>query len=74
MRTPENIATVVENVHETISTSIHRWSQQVNISETSLRRILQKDLGTTPYKVQLVQELNPINHPMRFRFTKWACD
>ena len=27
-----------------------------------------------PYKVQLVQQLKPIDHPMRFRFTKWACD
>ena len=56
------------------STSIHQRSQQLNISETSLRRILHKDLGMTPYKVQFVQELKPIDHPMRFRFAKWACD
>ena len=47
---------------------IHRRSQQLNISVTPLKRILHKDLGMTPYKVQLVQELKPINHPMRFRF------
>ena len=45
----------------------------MSISETSLGRILHKDLGMTPYKVQLVQELNPIDLPMRFRFAKWAC-
>ena len=28
----------------------------------------------TPYKVQLVQELKPIDHSMRFRFAKWVCD
>ena len=28
----------------------------------------------TPYKGQLVQELKPIDNPMRFRFAKWACD
>ena len=28
----------------------------------------------TPYKVQLDQELKPIDHAMRFRFAKWACD
>ena len=28
----------------------------------------------TPYKVQLVQELEQIDYPMRFRFAKWACD
>ena len=33
-----------------------------------------KDLGMTPYKVQLVQELKPIDHPMRFLFAKWTCD
>ena len=74
MRTPDNIAAVAENVCEAPSTSIHRRSQQLNVSETSLRRILHKDLGMTPYKVQLAQELKPIDHPMRFRFAKWACD
>ena len=28
----------------------------------------------TPNKVQLVQELKQIDHPMRFRFAKWACN
>ena len=32
------------------------------------------DLGMMPYKVQLVQELKPIHHPMHFRFAKWASD
>ena len=27
-------------------------------------------IGLTPYKVQFVQELKPIDHPMRFRFKK----
>ena len=65
--TPENIAAVAESVCEVPSTSIHRRSQQMNISETLLRRILHKDLGMTPYKVQLIPELKPI------RFAKWAC-
>ena len=74
VRTPENIAAVAESLCEAPSTLIHRRSQQLNISEILLRRILHKDLDMTPYKVQLVQELKPINHPMRFRFAKWACD
>ena len=74
VRTPENIAALTESVCEAPSTSIHRRSQQLNISETSLRRILHKDLGITPYNVQLVQELKPIDHPMRFRFAKRASD
>ena len=70
VHTSENIAAVAESVCEAPSTSIHRRSQQLNISELSLRRILHKVLGMTPYKVQLVQELKPINHPIRFRFAK----
>ena len=41
-----NIAVVADSVCETPSTSIHRRSQQLKISETSLRRILHKVLGT----------------------------
>ena len=74
VRTPENISVVVESVNEVPATSIHSPSQQLNISKTSLRQILHKDLGMTPYKVQLVHELKPIDHPMRFRFAKWPCD
>ena len=74
VRTPKNIAAVAENVCEKPATSIHRRSQQFNISETSLSRIFYKDLGITPYKVQLVQEWKPIDHSMRFSFAKWACD
>ena len=54
VRTTENIAAVAESVRESPSTSIHRRSQQLNISVTSLKRILHKDLGMIPYKVQLV--------------------
>ena len=48
VRTAENIAAVTENVCEAPSTSIHRRSQN-----SSLRRILHKDIGMTQYKVQL---------------------
>ena len=72
--TPENIAAVAESVCEAPSTSIHRRPQQLNISKTSLRRHLHKDLGIMPYKVQLVQGMKLINHPMRFCFAKWACN
>ena len=73
MHTPKNIAAVAESVREMPSTSIHRCLQQLNTSETSFRRILHKDLDMTPHKVQLVQELKPIDYPMRFRFAKWSC-
>ena len=44
VHTPENIAAVAESVCEAPSTSIHSRSQQLNISETSLRRICMKTL------------------------------
>ena len=37
VRKPENIAAVAESVRKGPSTSIHRRSQQSNISDTSLR-------------------------------------
>ena len=42
VRTPENIVAVAESVREASSTSTHRRPPQLNISETSLRRILRK--------------------------------
>ena len=70
VRTPKNIADVAENVREARSTLVHRRPQQLNILETSLRRIFHKNLGMMPYKVRLVQKLKPTNHPMCFRFLK----
>ena len=72
--TPENIAAAAASVCEAPSTSIHCSSQRLNISGISWRRILNKKLDMTLYKVQLVQELQSIDHSMRFRFAKWACD
>ena len=74
VRTPEYIAAVAGSMCEVPSTSIHSRSQQLNISKTSLRRILRKEFGFALYKLQLVQGLKPIDHPMCFRFAKWACD
>ena len=61
VRTSENIASLSESMCVAPSTSIFRRSQQLNISETSLKR-MHKDLGIMSYKVQLVQELKPIDH------------
>ena len=74
VHTPENIDAMAKSVYEASSTLIHLRSQQSNISETSLKKMLHKFLGMTPYNVQLVQELKTIDHLMRFRFAKWACD
>ena len=49
--TLENIAAAAVSVCEAPLTSIHRRSQQLNISETLLWRALHKDFSMTPYKV-----------------------
>ena len=56
VRTPDNIAAGAESMRKAPSTSIHRCSPQLNISKTSLGRILHKELIRTSCKVQLVQE------------------
>ena len=43
----ENIAVVAGSAYKAPTTSIHCRSQQLNISELSLRRILHKDIGMT---------------------------
>ena len=45
VRSIENIAAVAQSVLEQPSTSTRHRSQNLNISRTSLRRILNKDLG-----------------------------
>jgi len=45
VRSTENIAAVAQSVLEHPSTSTRHRSQNLNISRTSLRRILNKDLG-----------------------------
>ncbi|KAM8702697.1 hypothetical protein ACLKA7_000827 [Drosophila subpalustris] len=74
LRSTENIAAVAENVREQPSTSTRHRSQQLDISRTSLIRILHKDLAMKPYKVQLVQQLKPIDHPNRLLFANWVAD
>lgn len=72
VRSAENIAAVAESVREQPSTSTRHRSQQLNVSRTSLMRILRKDLAMKPYKVQLVQQLKPVDHPNRLHFANWA--
>ncbi|XP_033222677.1 uncharacterized protein LOC117176532 [Belonocnema kinseyi] len=74
VRSTKNIAAVAESVREQPSTSTRHRSQQLAISRTSLMRILRKDLAMKPYKVQLVHQLKPIDHPNRLQFANWAED
>ncbi|CAK9834549.1 hypothetical protein ANTRET_LOCUS11064 [Anthophora retusa] len=71
-RSKENIDAVAESVSEDPNLSIPHRAQAVGLSATSTWRILRKDLGMHPYKIQLTQELKPQDHQARRTFTDWA--
>ena len=74
VRTPENTEDVRRSIEENPTTSTRRRSQELAISRTSLQRI-KRNLHTYPYKVQLVQSLQPpdfqkrLNYAVRFQET-----
>jgi len=61
-RSVQNIAAVRESVRENPRRSISRRSQELGLSATSTWRILRRDLGLHPYKIQLIQELKVNDH------------
>jgi len=64
-KSAENIAAVRESVRENLRRSISRRSQELGLSVTSTWRILRRDLGLHPYKIQLSQELKVNDHRQR---------
>ncbi|EFN79652.1 hypothetical protein EAI_17038, partial [Harpegnathos saltator] len=56
-RSAENIVAVSESVQDNPRQSIPRRAQELGLSQTSTWRILRRDLGLHPYKIQLAQEL-----------------
>nr|CAH7718998.1 unnamed protein product [Callosobruchus chinensis] len=65
--TNANIHRVEESVQEDAETSTRRRSTQLGVSRTSVRRIL-RHLRYFPYKVQLVQQLQPQDDAQRLNF------
>jgi hypothetical protein len=57
VRTAANIAAVQEQVVRSPKKPVDRRSNELQISETSLRRIMKNDIGCYLYKVQIVQKL-----------------
>ncbi len=73
-RSKQNIASVRESVRQDKNLSISRRSQQLGLSQTTVWRILRKDLGLHPYKIKLVQDLKENDHLLRRRFADWALE
>ena len=71
-RSDENIAAVRESVAEHPDISICHCAQELNLSRTSLQRILTNNMSLYAYKVQLTQELKPDDHLKHCTFVNWV--
>ena len=69
-RTTANLRRVKASVRRKPKLSIRRRSSELNIPATSLHRILRKNLGLFPYKIQVVQELKARDHEQRLIFAE----
>ena len=74
----ENIAAVRESVRENPRRSISRRSQELGLSVTLTWRILRRDLGLHPYKIQLTrnltEELKVNDYRQRRVFADWILE
>lgn len=68
----DNVAMVNESANGYPNLSIRRRSQQLDLSPTSVWRILKEDLALKPYKIQLTQFLKPTDHSERRTFVDWV--
>lgn len=71
-RNTRNIDRVSASVERDPETSQNRRAQQLNLSQSSLQRILRKDLHLFPYKIQITQQLKPADKPRRLAYAKFV--
>ena len=61
-RSEEIIAAVSSSIQNEPNQSIPRRSQELCIAQTTLWRIMRKDLGLHDFKIKLTQQLKPLDH------------
>ena len=61
-RSEEIIAAVSASIKNEPNHSIPHRSQELGIAQTTLWRIMRKDLGLHAFKIKLPQELKPLDH------------
>jgi hypothetical protein len=71
--TPENRGMVAVSVLNSPRKSISRRTEELGISNTTIRRIL-KQLQLKPYKIRVVQELREADYGHRVYFCNWLID
>lgn len=67
----ENIVKTHESVDVNESTSIRHRAQELNLSRSSLSRIMHDDLHLKAYKITLVQQLKESDHQCRRNYCNW---
>ena len=71
-RSEEIIAAVSASIQNEPNQSIPRRSQELGIAQTTLWRIMRKDLGLHAFKIKLTHELKPLDHLKRRNVSNWA--
>ena len=71
-RREEIIAAVSASIKKEPNQSIPRRSQELGIAQTTLWRIMRKDVSLHAFKIKLTQELKPFDHLKRRNFSNWA--
>ena len=71
VRTCDNIAAIKDSMEQNRTFSIYRRLQQLDISETSVHRIMHEDLNLYANKIQLTQELKITDHNSRRIIADW---
>ena len=72
VRAKENTAAVLASVNDDHQLWSRRRSQQLDLRYSTTLKILRKNLGVKPFKIQLVQELKLNDLPQRRIFGEWA--
>ena len=71
-RSEEIIAAVSAWIQNEPNQSTTRHFQELGIAQTTLWRIMRKDLDLHAFKIKLTQELKPLDHSKRRNFSNWA--
>lgn len=70
IRSPENVERVRVAFQQSPRRSVLQHSQALGISDRSVRRILHLDLHFHPYKLQIVQKLDPRDYDIRMQYCR----
>lgn len=70
VRTPDNVARVRRAVNENPRRSVRKHAQMLNMSSSSVYRILTKDMKFHPFKIQMTQYIKETDYAKRKTFAE----